>query len=147
MQRGERNVLQCRDYIHDDVVAGPAVEDRRPRRADQHVVSSAAGESVVAGAADQDVVAGAAIGGELHGSPEPRRGDDIVAGEAIDDDAIGCLEPEIVTWAARPDTVTTPLSLIDRDHVVAVGPVDDDRVDLTVAAAAAECAARSMSTC
>ena len=31
-------------------------------------------------------------GGEQHGRSEPRRLDDVVAGEAIDDDAVGCLE-------------------------------------------------------
>ena len=71
--------------------------------------------------------------------------DDVVAAEAVDDDASLASKPEIVTSAARPDTVTTPLLLATRDHVVAVGRVDDDRIGLAVAAAASV-AARSMLT-
>ena len=59
--------------------------------ADQHVVSCAAGQRVVAGAADQHVVAVAAIGGEQH-ARQPGCLDDVVAAEAIDDDAIVGLE-------------------------------------------------------
>ena len=75
--------------LDDDVVAGSAVEDVLPAIADQHVISGAAAQGVVAGAADQDVVAVAAIGGELHAAAKPGRIDDVIAAEAIDDDAIG----------------------------------------------------------
>jgi len=80
------------ERMNDDIVAGSAIEDVEPEAADEHVVSGAAVEDVVAIAADQDVVAVAAIGGELHGRPEPGHLDDVIAGKAIDDDPIGRLE-------------------------------------------------------
>ncbi len=55
--------------------------------ADQHVVSGAAGQNSAGDAAEKDVIAVAAIGGEQYAG-EPRRIDDVVAAEAIDDKAI-----------------------------------------------------------
>ena len=44
--------------------------------------------------------------------------------------SLAASEPVMFTSAARPDTVTTPLLSATRDHVVAVGAVDDDGVGL-----------------
>src|SRR5262245_20090345 len=72
-----------------DIDTGGAVGPVDPGATEQHVVSRVAVERVVAVAADQHVVAIAAIGGELdRARREPRRLDDVIAGEAVDDDPI-----------------------------------------------------------
>ena len=101
-------------------------------------------QGVVAGAADQDVVAVAAIGGEQHAG-QSRRLDDVVAAEAVDDDAI--VAPR--SWRSSPSLAQTrhrdhAVVVGDRDRVVAVGRVDDDRVRRPSPTAAG--AARSMLT-
>jgi hypothetical protein len=84
------------------------------------------GVGAVAG--DQDI---GAIGGELHGRPEPQCVDDVAAAEAINDDAMFASKPEIVTSVARPDTVTTPLLLVrvaNLSPVMAVTVEVQDRI-------------------
>ena len=90
---------------------GPPSRTSCPAAADQHVVARAAGQCVVTRAADQHVVAVAAVGGEQHAG-QPVRGDDVVAAEAVDDEVILASKFEIVTSAARPETVITPLLLV-----------------------------------
>ena len=76
-----------------------------PGAADQHVVAGAAEEGVVAGAADEDVVAVAAVRRELDcASLEPRGLDDVIAGEAVDDEpVVRGLEARDVDLGAEAD--------------------------------------------
>src|SRR5262245_51700843 len=86
----DKEVVQRTDQtLDDDVVTRATIEDILPATADQHIVAGAAGKGVVSGASDQDVIAIAAIGDELdRAGGEPGGFDHVVAGKAVDDDAI-----------------------------------------------------------
>src|SRR5262249_27776801 len=92
------------------------------------IVAVAAGQRVVAGAADDHVVTVAAVGDELHAG-EPGRGDDVVAAETVDDDAIH-VRIEVLDRHQLGETRHRDHAIVvgHRDHVVAGRAVDDDRV-------------------
>src|SRR5262245_23881099 len=141
LSRGRRWVDQgavqgCGGTLLDDgVVAEAAIEDVLPEAADEYVVPRVAVQGVVALAADQDVVTIVAIGGKLDGARrEPRRLDDVVAGEPIDDDpVVGGLEPGDV-YRVVPNGDRDPVGVTgDNNHVVAARGIDGDGVRRIVA--------------
>ena len=119
---------------------GPPSRMSSPGPPMQHVVSGIAAERVVAVAADQNIVTVAAIGGELDGARrEPRRLDDVIAGESIDDDpVVGGIEAGDVHRGGKAQDRDPVGVADDLDHVVAARGIDGDRIRLVVAGGATE---------
>ena len=123
------------DRLNVDIVAGSAVEHILARPTDQHVIPRVAVEDIVAGASDQNIGAVAAIEGELDSGFESGRYNGVVAAEAIDDDAIIGVEVRDRHLFRQTRHSHHTVVAGDRDRVIAVGRVKDDRVRLIVGSA------------
>src|SRR6185295_19925606 len=109
------------------------IENVLARTANQHVVALTAEQSVIARSADQDVVAVTAIGGQLQAGRETGGLNDIVSAEAIDNETISCPEMRdrhILAEAVHGHDAVAVAA--DGDYVIALGGIDDDRVDINL---------------
>src|SRR3954465_1374854 len=126
-QAGRKRSSEAAD---DDVVARTAIENVLTAIADQHVVACTSSQGIVSDTSDQDVVSIATIAGELDcAGTEPGGLDHIVAGEAVDDDAVEiCFEAGDVDLRCQTHYRDAATIAEDKHHIVAARRVDDDSV-------------------
>src|SRR5258708_36281402 len=62
----------------------------------------------------------------------------MVAAETVDHDRIGCLEVRDCHLSGKTRYRDHPVVVGDGDDIIGIGRIDDDRIDLTVAAGAAD---------